>query len=158
MSEINPGHIEALIKMLNGSPYFELLSMRVLELKKGYSKVEIDTEKKHLNPFGGIHGGAYASFVDTASYLGAYCEFPEGVSYTTLDLTVSNLGTISGGKVIAEGRSIKIGKTVCLTEAHVRDEKGRLLAHGTSKLLRIEGAVNRALDAAKVKMPPKFLD
>jgi hypothetical protein len=34
-------------------------------------------EKKHMNPFGGIPGGVYASAIDTAAYWSAYCDLPE---------------------------------------------------------------------------------
>ena len=157
---INPEHITALIDLVNRGSYFLLLDMKVCELGKGYSRVEIDLQGKHLNPFGAIHGGVYSSLIDTATYLSAYCELDEVAGYTTLDLTVNNLSMVREGRIIAEGRSIKVGRSICLAEATVKDADGKLLAHGTSKLMVLEGTqtVNQALKEMGYKaLPPKFV-
>ena len=73
--KINPEHIKVLIKLINRGPYFELLSMEVREIGIGYSVVEVNLDKKHMNPFGAIHGGVYSSIIDTAAYWSAYCEY-----------------------------------------------------------------------------------
>ena len=68
MREINPEHVKAIIELCNHGHYFRLLSMGVRELGRGYCRVEVELEDKHLNPFGGVHGGVYASLIDTAAY------------------------------------------------------------------------------------------
>lgn len=68
MKKLNPEHIKAILELINRGPYFKLLSMEVTKLDFGYSRVEIDLDAKHLNPFGGHHGGVYASLIDTAAY------------------------------------------------------------------------------------------
>ncbi len=67
MKQINPEHISALLSLINNSPYFSLLGIQVCELREGYAKVVVQLDQKHLNPFGGIHGGVYASILDTAA-------------------------------------------------------------------------------------------
>jgi len=159
--KINPEHIKALIELINRGPYFELLSLKIRELGVGYSRVEVDLEKKHMNPFGAIHGGVYASIIDTAAYWSAYCELDENAGFTTIDVSVNNLAMVNDGKIIAEGKSLKIGRSICLTEASVKDERGKLLAYGTSKLMVLQGkqSVNRAVEVAGGGvLPPKFLD
>ena len=74
MREPNPEHIEAVLNLINQGPYFKHLSMPVKEIGIGYSLVELDLGKEHLNPFGGVHGGVYASAIDTAAYWAVYCE------------------------------------------------------------------------------------
>jgi acyl-coenzyme A thioesterase PaaI-like protein len=61
MRTINQEHIIKLIELINKGPFFKLLSMQVRELSLGYCKLEVDLDTKHLNPFGGLHGGVYAS-------------------------------------------------------------------------------------------------
>lgn len=87
-------------------------------------------EKKHLNPFGGIHGGVYSSLIDTAAYWAVYCELDENIGLISLDLNVDNLAPVKEGKLIVKGRRIKIGRNVCLAEAMVTNEEGKPLAHG----------------------------
>jgi len=59
--------MKAVSDLINQGPYFRLLSMRVSEVGKAFAKVEMDIEKKHLNPFGGVHCGVYSSLLDTAA-------------------------------------------------------------------------------------------
>ena len=161
MKRINPKHIDALLELTNRGPFFELLSMNVYELGIGYARVEVDLQRKHCNPFGAIHGGVYSSIIDTAAYWSAYCELDENIGYTSFDLSVNNLSMIREGKIFAEGKSIKIGRSTCLTEAYVKDENGKLLAHGTSKLMILNGkqSIGHALESMGYRsLPPKFID
>lgn len=160
MKMINPKHVESLLSLINQGPYFALLHMQVCELKYGYSKVIIQLEEKHLNPFGIIHGGVYASIIDTAAYWAAYCEVDEDAGYTSIDVSVNNLSMINQGKIIAEGRSLKVGKSLCLCEAQAVDENGKLLAYGTSKLMILKGkqSVNHIITTMGGSMlPSKFI-
>ena len=160
-NNINPQHINSLMDMINHSPYFKLLGMSVTEMDIGYSKVVIDLEKGHQNHFGVIHGGVYASLIDAATYLSVYCQLDENVGLTTVDLSVNNLYPISKGKLIVEGKSIKIGRTICLAEAYIKDTNNKLIAHGTSKVMVLSDkqSVNHAVKAMGYdKLPEKFLN
>lgn len=157
---INPRHIEALIPLLNSSPYFRLLSMRICALGEGYCRLEVDLERKHFNPLGSVHGGLYASLIDTAAYWAVYCDLEEGTGLTTLDLDVDFIAPAVGGKLIAEGRRIRTGKTICLASGSVSDEQGRLIAQGNSKMVVLPGrqTLNEVVSFLKSPpLPPKFL-
>ena len=159
--KINPEHIKSLIDLINCGPYFELLSMKVCELGIRYSTVEVNLEKKHMNPFGVIHGGVYSSIIDTAAYWSVYCELDENVGFTSIDVSVNNLSMINEGKIIVEGKSLKVGRSICLAEARAKNIHGKLLAHGTSKLMILQGKqlINHAIEAVgNHALPPKFID
>jgi len=161
MKNINLEHLNALLKLINSGPYFELLAIKVCELGIGYSKIEMDLQRKHYNPFGAIHGGVYSSIIDTAAYWSVYCELDENIGFTSIDLSVSNLSMIREGKIIVEGKSIKIGRSICLAEAHAKDIHGKLLAHGTSKLMILNGKqlIEHATAAMGYQqLPPKFIE
>lgn len=161
IKKLNPEHIKAILGLINQGPYFKLLSMEVCELDFGHCRVEANLDTKHLNPFGGLHGGVYASIIDTAAYWAVYCELEEDDGLISLDLKVDNLATAKDGKLIVEGKRIKVGRSICLSEATVTDAQGRLLAHGTSKQLRTQGlqSINQAVTAMGCQsLPPKFLE
>ena len=160
MQTINPEHIKAFLDLINRGPYLELLSVKVCEMDIGYSKVEVELQNKHMNSFGAIHGGVYASLIDTAAYWAVYCQIDENTGYTSIDVCVNNLSTVHEGKIIVEGKSIKVGKSLCMAEAIARDSTGRILAHGTSKLMILDGkqSIHHAIEALGYEsLPPKFL-
>lgn len=160
MAELNPEHICALLSLLRDAPYFSLLGIRVSDVQKGYARVEMDVERKLMNPFGSVHGGAYASALDAAAYWAAYGGVEESAGYTTIDLSVSNLAMAREGRIIVEGRALKQGRSICLCEAEARDEGGRLLSFATSKLMVLSGkqSVGDLLkNLGRDALPPKFL-
>ncbi len=157
---INPRHIESLIPLLNSSPYFQLLSMKVSALGEGYCCLEVDLERKHFNPLGSVHGGLYASLIDTAAFWAVYCDLEEGTGIISLDLDVEFLAAAAGRRLTTEGKRIRTGKTVCLASASVHDEKGRLIAQGHSKMVVLPGrpTLNQVVSFLESPpLPPKFL-
>lgn len=139
MREINPHYVEVVTQGVNGSPYFILLSMKLLQFDIGRSLLEITLDTKHLQPFGVVHGGVFSSIIDAAAFWAVFGEVDEHCGMTSVDLKLNYLAPASRGKLIASGRRIKMGKTLGLADVEVRDEQGRILAHGTSTLIIVPG-------------------
>ncbi len=160
MIKLNPEHAQAVVTAINRGPFFKHISMKVTEIGIGYSVVTLAIGEKHKNPFGGIHGGVYASAIDTAAYWAGYCEVPEESGLVTLDVKVDFLAPVFDGKVVVNGRRIKAGKTIYLTEAAMSDARGNIVAHGTSKLMVTRGKQSIG-DIVKYtgssRLPRKFL-
>jgi acyl-coenzyme A thioesterase PaaI-like protein len=56
--------------------------------------------------------------------------------------------------LLAKGKSIKLGKTLGIGEASIKDEADKLLAHGTATFM-----VLRDLDIkTDFDLPPRFLE
>ena len=49
MAQVNPRHVDAVMELINRSPYFELLGIRLTALSEGACTVEAVLERKHLN-------------------------------------------------------------------------------------------------------------
>lgn len=105
----------------------------------GGALLEIQLEEKHLQPFGNVHGGVMASIVDAATFWATFPQVENGLGLTTVEIKVNYLAPVQKGSLIAEGRCIKIGKTLALGEAFVRDEGEKLIAHGTSTMMVLPG-------------------
>ena len=58
--------LEKIKKNIEQEPYIKLFGIKVIELKKGYSLVEMKTLKKYENIFSITHGGAVFSLMDVA--------------------------------------------------------------------------------------------
>ncbi len=152
--KLNPAHVAAVIRAVNTCPYFTLLSMEIRSVDWGKSHLEVAVQEKHLQPYGMVHGGVCASLVDAATFWAIYPQLSEGIGLTTVEIKLNYLAPVSEGRLIGRGKSIKIGKTICLSEASIEDDKGNLIAHGTSTMM--------VLDSLKFQgqsyFPPKFLD
>lgn len=160
MQDLNPEHIKSVIESINKGPFFKHLSMEVTELDIGYSKVTATISEKYMNPFGSLHGGVFSSLIDTAAYWSAYCDLREDQGLVTIDLKVDLLAPVLDKIVIIKGKRIKSGQTLCLTEAQMFNEAGKILAHGTSKLMVTQNkqTINDVIDFVAAEKPPeKFL-
>jgi len=137
MSEpkLNPQYIEAVAKVVNQSPYFSLLSMEIKDLQWGTSLLEIQLVEKHLQPFGFVHGGAIASIMDAATFWAVFPQIEKGLGLTTVEIKVNFLAPAQKGKLIAKGRCIRLGKTLALGDAEIRNNDGGLVAHGTATMM-----------------------
>lgn len=132
--------------------------MSIEDIGVGYARLRVDMGHKHLSPFMAIQGGVYSALIDAAAYWAVYAEIPEGAGLITMDVNVNNLASVKEGQLQALGRRIKIGRSICLSEVTVTHDCGRILAHGTSKLLitRDLQAIETIADLAGQELPPKF--
>ena len=155
MSELklNPKYKEVISRVVNRSPYFSLISMEIKDLEWGTSILEVKLEEKHLQPFGYVHGGVIASVMDAAAFWAVFPQVKDGMGLTTVEIKVNFLAPVQKGKLVVTGRCIKIGKTLALGEAYIKNGEGGLLAHGTATMmivpdLKVEGQEN---------LPPKLI-
>jgi len=151
--QLNPRYTEAISNVVNQSPYFSLLSMKIKDLEWGTSVLEVELEEKHLQPFGYVHGGAIASVMDAATFWAVFPQVKDGMGLTTIEIKVNFLAPVQKGKLVAKGRCIKIGKTLALGDATIHNAEGNLLGHGTATMmivpdLKVEGQEN---------LPPKLI-
>ena len=155
MKRPNPGHVESLKTLINEGPYYSLMSMSLVDIGVGFSTFKIDVDKKHYHAFNAVHGGVFASIIDTAAYWAVFYSIEdENMGAISVDLKLNYLASTATGELIAKGRLIKLGKTLGYTEAEVINQDGKLMAHGTSTLM-ILAKMGLPED---FHLPPKFLD
>jgi uncharacterized protein (TIGR00369 family) len=63
----------------------------------------------------------------------------DGESFTTLELKINFLKPIWKASLTAEGKVVKRGRTIGLTECDVVDEKGSLVARASSTCMTLRG-------------------
>ena len=133
--------IEMLRKMMAGElpppPIAEPLGFRLVEAEPGRAVFEGTPGPHLLNPLGSVHGGYALTLIDSACGCAVHSELGAGIGYTTVETKVNFTRAIDpeGGPVRCEGRVLSRGRTIATADAFLRDERGRLLAHGTSTLI-----------------------
>lgn len=155
MSKPNPMHVKKLSKIINTSPYPSLLSINLVDIGVGYAALEMDIEEKHKQLMGFVHGGVFASLIDTVAFWSVYYQIKDPYAWlTSVDLKLNYLLPATSGKIFAKGLQIKVGKSLCYAEAEVTNRDGEILTHGTSTMM-----ILHAKEWVKrFAFPPKFLD
>jgi uncharacterized protein (TIGR00369 family) len=99
----------------------------------------------HLNPMGGVHGGWYATLLDSALGCSVHTRMPVGKAYTTLELKVNLVRALSPQvqRVRAVGRVIHVGSQTATAEARLEGPDGRLYAHGSTTCLVFDAKPSR---------------
>jgi len=117
-------------------PFLAWLDVVGLEWKPGISRLQLRLRPELLNSLDAAHGGVVCTLLDVAMAAAARSDDP-AARCVTIDMSVQFMrpGT---GILTAEGRMLRLTKTLAFCEAELRDAAGELLAksHGTFKRLR----------------------
>lgn len=120
-----------------GPPILATLDFTLDEVESGRVVFSLTPGEEHYNPIGSVHGGVYATLLDSAAGCAVHSTLPVGMAYTSLDLNVKFLRriTVDTGRVRAIGTVVNGGRRTALAEARLVDEADRLLAHATSSCM-----------------------
>ncbi len=115
-------------------PIAALLGFTLTEVEDGRAVFAGMPEFRHYNPIGVVHGGFAATILDSALGCAIHSTLKKGEAYTTLELKVNLVRAITKdtGRVVADARVIHRGRTMGTSEGYLRDEAGRLYAHGST--------------------------
>jgi len=113
LRESNPvNHFEFdLVKAERGRVVF---SMPVLEKHKQIHRV--------------VHGGVLAMLADTAGGFAAFLAAPEGSRVVTIEMKINFLEAVGSGKLKADARVLRQGRTTSVVDCEVTDNTGRLVS------------------------------
>ncbi|MET8446812.1 PaaI family thioesterase [Streptomyces sp. NPDC005209] len=122
---------------LPSAPIGATLGFFLEEVDFGRVVFVLEPGEEHYNPIGSVHGGVYATLLDSAAGCAVQSILPAGMGYTSLDLSVKFLRriTVDTGKVRAVGSLLNHGRRTALAQAELLDSDDRLLAHATSSCM-----------------------
>ncbi|MFJ3903582.1 PaaI family thioesterase [Streptomyces sp. NPDC090025] len=117
-----------------GPPIGALMGFGLEEVEFGRAVFSMEPGEEHYNPIGSVHGGVYATLLDSAAGCAVHSTLPQGMGYTSLDLSTRFLRpiTMHTGKVRAIGTVLSQGRRTAMAEAGLYDDQDRLLGHATS--------------------------
>jgi len=127
--------------MLNGDiPYASIaktLDFLIVEVDEGRAVFQGTPGATHLNPMGTVHGGWFATLLDSALGCAVHTRMAPGRGYTTAELGVNLVKALTPKvpRVRAEGRVIHCGRQLATAEARLVGPDGTLYAHATTTCL-----------------------
>lgn len=118
-------------------PIGETLDFLPIHMEPGFAVFQGRPLLRHYNPLGTVHGGWYATLLDSAMGCAVHTTLPAGRGYTTLELKVNLVRALSTAVplVRAEGKLVHAGKQVATAEARIVGPDGKLYAHASTTCL-----------------------
>jgi uncharacterized protein (TIGR00369 family) len=119
------------------APIARTLDFTLIAVEAGRALFQGTPGPQHFNPMGGVHGGWFATLLDSALGCAVHTLMPEGRGYTTAELSVNYVRALSPkvGRVRAEGSVIHCGRQLATSQARLFGPDGTLFAHATTTCL-----------------------
>jgi uncharacterized protein (TIGR00369 family) len=94
-------------------------------------------DRSCYNPLGTVHGGWFATLLDSAVGCAVHTTLPPGKGYTTLEIKLNLVRALTDRVplVRAEGQVVHAGKQVATAEGRLVGHDGKLYAHATTTCL-----------------------
>ncbi|MEH6990518.1 PaaI family thioesterase [Cytobacillus firmus] len=131
-------HLQKVRADFENSPFWNFIGLRLKELKEGYVLLALPIQKEFINVRNSVHGGIYASVMDTAMGMAGRSLGYDEVA--TLHLNIHYLKSVMDGTVYSEAEIIHQNRSTVLIEGRLMNEDGELIGHctGTFKLSKGE--------------------
>jgi uncharacterized protein (TIGR00369 family) len=136
--------LETMQAMLRGElpypPMARTLDFRIMEVGPGSAVFQGSPKMDHYNPLGTVHGGWFATVLDSALGCAVHTMMPAGRGYTTAELGVNLVKALTTRvpRVRAEGRVLHCGRQLATAEARLVGPDGTLYAHASTTCLVFE--------------------
>ena len=101
-----------------------LMGARLLTVEPGFCAIAIVPRPEIAQQHGYVHAGVVSAIVDTAGGYAGYSLFPEDSTVLTVEFKLNLLAPADGDRLVAEGRVIKPGRTLAITQGEVHAERG----------------------------------
>jgi uncharacterized protein (TIGR00369 family) len=133
--------LELMQSMLNGetpyAPIARTLDFMLIEVSAGRAVFQGTPGPQLFNPMGTVHGGWFATLLDSALGCAIHTLMPPGRAYTTAELSVNMVKALTPKtpRVRAIGQAIHCGRQLATADARLLGPDGTLYAHATTTCL-----------------------
>ena len=113
-------------KMMADDLFSQWLGIKVIEIKEGYSKIQMTVRNEMINGFGIVHGGVAFSLGDSAF---AFACNNRNVLSVALDTAINFLKPVHVGDVLtAEAKELHNGKSTGLYHISISNQNEHVVA------------------------------
>ncbi len=134
--DISPNFRKALIeKSQNSHPFWKLIGMELIDVKKGWAKVRLPFSTKLTQADGIAHGGTIFSAADASVGMALLGMIERHETMLTIELKINYVKTFRQGDIIAEARIIHRGGSTAIGDIDIRDSESDLVAKGLATFM-----------------------
>ena len=132
-AELDPDIRQKIIDSFNkGNSFFPgHLGIEVRDVRRGYSRLEVENRLELLNPAGVMHGGASFGLADTAVAVALISIYGPGNALLTIEMKINYLEPIFPGPVTAEAYILRSSRRSAYAEVDVWSA-GKLAARAST--------------------------
>lgn len=116
------------------------MGIEITSLEPGRAVVALQVQEHHLQYHKVLHGGAAAALADTAVAFAVLSLITNEQDTTTIELKLNYLRPIAAGRITADARIIRLGKTIAVGEADIYDEQHQLSAKAIATYMVFDAA------------------
>jgi len=116
-------------------PFWNLLGMKLLDVRKGWAVIRLPFEEKLTQADGIAHGGSTFSAADAAVAMALIGLIGRNETMVTLEMKLNYLRPFTSGALLAEARIVQKGNRTALGEVSVRTESGEMIARGLATFM-----------------------
>lgn len=101
---------------------------KIIEAKEDYIKIELVIGKANLRPGGFINGPTQMAIADQVAYAVTFTRLGPVKMAMTSNLNIDFLRPCKGTKLLAEGKMIKLGRSLALISVGLRGDQNEKLS------------------------------
>lgn len=118
-------------------PIAQTLDFTLISVGRGEVVFQGTPKFRHYNPLGTVHGGWFATLLDSALGCAVHTTLAPGRGYTTLELKLNLVRALSDKVPVvrALGRVRHVGRQMATAEADLLGHDGKLYAHASTTCL-----------------------
>lgn len=121
-------YLEQVRDLVNRSPYYQLLGIEIVKMRKGHATLQIRFRKELTHALGRMHGGAIASLADSAVAMALITLVDPSDRITTIEFKVNFVAPVEAGRLTAQAKILHRGGKTAVGDVEVLNEKGTLVA------------------------------
>jgi len=128
------------------------IGLRFVSVQPDEFVAELEIGDQHRQPYGLVHGGVYASMVETVCSTGAALSvFAEGRTTVGLENATSFLKAVREGTLRCTATPLVRGRRSHVWEARIEDDEGRTVAAGRVRMMVLEPGAAAAGSTVEMK-------
>jgi uncharacterized protein (TIGR00369 family) len=118
----------ALTELAEDTPFYQHIGIEIIEIGDGFAKLALKYRDCLSHPFRCFHGGVIASLADSAGINAVMTTLQKNEKSLTLEMKINFLLPAKDPEIYAEGKVVRRGKRIAVSDVDVKNIEGRLIA------------------------------
>ena len=136
-AELTDERIVEIFNKSKGAPGTRMLGFKVVksDMSNGVITASFELDSRFTNPSGAVQGGFLVAALDEVMTVAAIAKSGISILAPSLEIKASYIKSVKPGAILAEGKVIRLGKSVAFLEGTLFNQKGDVAVTATATSL-----------------------